>query len=77
MVILLGIHKGGLPLFEHVSKFQMVSSFFMALIGFSQAFNYWGERTLLSLFFFGGSTLLLILTIMALVAYRKRQMSND
>ncbi|MFF5994778.1 hypothetical protein AAGS61_08440 [Lysinibacillus sp. KU-BSD001] len=64
-------------MFKHVSKFQMVSSFVMALLGLSQAFNHWGERTFLSLFFFSGSIFLLILTIMALIDYRKRQMSKD
>lgn len=77
MVILLSIHKGGILLFENVSKLQLTLSFVMVFIGFSQAFNNWEEKRTLSFFFLISSILVLILAILALFDYRKRQISKD
>jgi len=77
MVILLSIHKGGNLLFENVSKLQLTLFFVMVFIGFSQAFNNWEEKRTLSLFFLTSSILVLILAIIALIDYRKRQISKD
>lgn len=77
MVMLVSIHKGGILLFENVSKLQLTLSFIMVLIGFSQAFNNWGEKRTLSLFFLTSSILLLIFAAIALIVYRKRQISKD
>jgi len=63
-------------LFQHISKLQLVLSFFMVFIGFSQAYNNWEEKRILSLFFLTSSILLLILAIIALIVYRKRQLVN-
>jgi len=49
----------------------------MVFIGFSQAFNNWGEKRTLSLFFLTSSILVLIFAIIALIDYRKRQISKD
>lgn len=49
----------------------------MVFIGFSQAFNNWEEKRTLSLFFLTSSFLVLILAILALIDYRKRQISKD
>ncbi|MFJ7916290.1 MULTISPECIES: hypothetical protein [unclassified Lysinibacillus] len=64
-------------MFKDVSKLQLVLSFLMIFSGFSQAFNNWGEKRTLSLFFLTSSILLLILAILALIVYRKRQISKD
>lgn len=77
MVMLVSIHKGGILLFENVSKLQLTLSFIMVLIGFSQAFNNWGEKRTLSLFFLTSSILLLIFAAIASIVYRKRQISKD
>jgi len=69
--------KGGILLFKDVSKLQLVLSFLMIFIGFSQAFNNWGEKRALSLFFLTSSILALILAIIALIVYRKRQIAKD
>lgn len=69
---ILSVHKGGILLFENVSKLQLTLSFVMVFIGFSQAFNNWGEKRTLSLFFLTSSILVLILAIIALMVYRKR-----
>ncbi|TQR35303.1 hypothetical protein C7Y47_08655 [Lysinibacillus sphaericus] len=63
-------------MFKNVSNHQLALSFFMVLIGFLQAYNHWGERTTLSLFFLTSSILLLLLSIIGLFVYRKRQISN-
>lgn len=63
-------------MFQHISKLQLVLSFFMVFIGFSQAYNNWEEKRILSLFFLTSSILLLILAIIALIVYRKRQLVN-
>ncbi|WP_249713208.1 hypothetical protein, partial [Bacillus cereus] len=52
--------KVGMLLFKEVSKLQMVLSFLIAFIGFSQAFNNWGEKRMLSLFFLIASMFVLI-----------------
>ena len=77
MVISLSVHKGGILLFKDVTKSQLVLSFLMVFIGFSQAYNNWGEKRALSLFFLTSSILVLILTILALIVYRKRKTSKD
>ena len=69
--------RGGILLFKDVSKLQLVLSFFMAFIGFSQAYNNWGEKKALSLFFLTSSILVLIVASIALIVYRKRQISKD
>jgi len=67
--------KGGILLFKVVSKPQLVLSFLMVLIGFSQAFNNWGEKRGLSLFFLIASSVLLLFSIIGLFVYRKRQIT--
>ncbi|MEY9972486.1 flagellar biosynthesis/type III secretory pathway M-ring protein FliF/YscJ [Lysinibacillus sp. RC46] len=64
-------------MYKDVSKFQLVLSFLMIFVGFSQAFNNWGEKRALSLFFLTSSILVLILAIIALIVYRKRQITKD
>ncbi|MFT9817976.1 hypothetical protein [Lysinibacillus sp. NPDC056185] len=64
-------------MYKDVSKFQLVLSFWMIFVGFSQAFNNWGEKRALSLFFLTSSILVLILAINALIVYRKRQITKD
>ncbi|GAB0169231.1 hypothetical protein LSPCS325_26680 [Lysinibacillus sp. CTST325] len=64
-------------MFKDVSKLQLVLSFWMIFIGFSQAFNNWGEKRALSLFYLTSSILVLILAIIALIVYRKRQITKD
>jgi len=64
-------------LYKDVSKFQLVLFFLMIFIGFSQAFNNWGEKRALSLFFLTSSILALIFAIIALIVYRKRQITKD
>ncbi|MGE8005273.1 hypothetical protein [Lysinibacillus sp. NPDC093216] len=64
-------------MYKDVSKFQLVLSFLMIFVGFSQAFNNWGEKRALSLFFLTSSILVLILVIIALIVYRKRQITKD
>ncbi|MCL1694549.1 hypothetical protein [Lysinibacillus sp. BPa_S21] len=64
-------------MFKDISKLQLVLSFFMIFIGFLQAFNNWGEKRTLSLFFLTSSTLALIFAIIGLIVYRKRQITKD
>ncbi|SCY14232.1 hypothetical protein SAMN02787079_00867 [Lysinibacillus sp. TC-37] len=64
-------------LFKEVSKLQLVLSFLMAFIGFSQAFNNWGEKRMLSLFFLIASIFVLIVASLALIFYRKRQIIKE
>ncbi len=64
-------------LFKEVSKLQLVLSFLMAFIGFSQAFNNWGEKRMLSLFFLIASMFVLIVASLALIFYRKRQIIKE
>jgi NADH:ubiquinone oxidoreductase subunit K len=67
----------GMLLFKEVSKLQLVLSFLMAFIGFSQAFNNWGEKRMLSLFFLIASMFVLIVASLALIFYRKRQIIKE
>ncbi|MEK5486365.1 MULTISPECIES: hypothetical protein [unclassified Lysinibacillus] len=64
-------------MFKEVSKLQLVLSFLMAFIGFSQAFNNWGEKRMLSLFFLIASIFVLIVASLALIFYRKRQIIKE
>ncbi|QDQ00019.1 hypothetical protein FOH38_05485 [Lysinibacillus fusiformis] len=64
-------------MYKDVSKFQLVLYFLMIFVGFSQAFNNWGEKRALSLFFLTSSILALILAIIALIVYRNRQITKD
>ncbi len=64
-------------LFKEVSKLQLVLSFLMAFIGFSQAFNNWGEKRMLSLFFLIASIFVLIVASLALIFYRERQIIKE
>ncbi|MEK3726546.1 MULTISPECIES: hypothetical protein [Lysinibacillus] len=64
-------------MFKEVSKLQLVLSFLMAFIGFSQAFNNWGEKRMLSLFFLIASMFVLIVASLALIFYRKRQIIKE
>jgi len=67
----------GMLLFKEVSKLQLVLSFLMAFIGFSQAFNNWREKRMLSLFFLIASMFVLIVASLALIFYRKRQIIKE
>jgi len=69
--------KVGMLLFKEVSKLQLVLSFLMAFIGFSQAFNNWGEKRMLSLFFLIASIFVLIVASLALIFYRERQIIKE
>jgi len=69
--------KVGMLLFKEFSKLQLVLYFLMAFIGFSQAFNNWGEKRILSLFFLIASVFVLIVTSIALIFYRKRQIIKE
>lgn len=64
--------RGGILLFKNVSKLQLSLSFFIVLISFLQAYNQWGERIILAIFFLILGILLLVLSIIGVIIYRKR-----
>ena len=58
-------------MFKHISKPQIYLSFFVVLISFLQAYNWWGVKMGLSLFFFISGGLILLLNVI-IISKRKR-----
>jgi len=48
-------------------------SFLMVFLGFLQAYNQWGERTILSLFFLVLGIILFVLSVFGVIVYKNEQ----
>jgi len=63
-------------MFKYISKRQIYLSVFMVLLSFLQAYNWWEVKKGLSLFFLISGILILILNIIVITLYKRKQIAK-